>query len=254
MSIFRHNLERTQNDFFVMRTEKELISQIRQLRNIKPSPDWVVLTKSQILGENTNQPRVLISFLNFLFSRPVYAGLFALLVIAGVFGFSRNSLPGDPLYLIRRVAHKGEAVFVSKQEKPIFQLKLANERLKDLANASVRNLVPTISEFQANVSEAARTLSVIDASTSDPIVMKKIVNETRKLEENKQKAESLGVVIGEEGTTELNEALAKVTENLIKDLESRTLSEEKENILSEMKGLFEQGNYSSVLELYLTNQ
>ncbi len=241
-----------------MLTEKELISQIRQLRNIKPSPNWVFLTKSQILGDVGVRPQ---SFpqsfrdgvLTFLFSRPVYAGVFALLIIAGVFGFSRNSLPGDTLYLIRRAVHKGEAVFVSKQEKPIFQLKLANERLKDLTNASVKNLAPTISEFQANVSEAAKNLAAIGATTSDQTI-KKIVDETRRLEDNKQKAESLGVVIGEEGTTELNEALAKVSENLIKDLESRTLSEEKENILSEMKGLFEQGNYSSVLELYLTNQ
>ncbi|TSC53743.1 MAG: hypothetical protein LiPW31_313 [Microgenomates group bacterium LiPW_31] len=35
--------------------EKELISKIQELRQIKPRKDWVVLTKTQILGEQREQ-------------------------------------------------------------------------------------------------------------------------------------------------------------------------------------------------------
>jgi hypothetical protein len=166
----------------------------------------------------------------------------------------KNSLPGDILYTLRKAAHQGQAIFIPEEEKPAFQLKLANERLEDLTKAPARNLAPTINEFQANISEAAKNLVKIDATTSDPVVIKKIVEETKKLEENKQKVESLGVVIGEEGITELENALAKVVGDLIKDLEDRSLSEKKEGILNEMKELFETGKYAEALELYLINQ
>jgi hypothetical protein len=170
------------------------------------------------------------------------------------YGLVENSLPGDMLYVVRRVAHKVQVVLIPAQEKPSYQLKLANDRMEDLAKAPARNLVPTLNELQANISEAARDLSRIDATTSSPVMIKKIVDAAKKLEENKQKVESLGVVIGEKETNELQEALRKVTEDLIKDLDLRALSPEKQQVLVSMKDLFIQGKYAEALELYLVNQ
>ena len=233
-------------------TEKELIGKIRGLRQIKPNRDWVSLTKSQILGEEKKYTSL------FLFPvlklRPVYAGLIAVLILFGLLGFAQNSLPGDPLYSIKRITEKSQAVFVSEEEKPAFQLKLANDRLEDLTKASAKNLAPTINEFQANISAAAKNLAKIDATTTDSVVIKKIVEETKKLERGKQKVESLGVVIEGEETEEFAQALANMVGNLIEDLKTRTLTEEKEEILNQMKELFEEGKYSEALELYLINQ
>lgn len=238
-------------------TEKELIGKIRELRQIRPRKDWAVLTKRQILGETPEigWASVLEVFPRLVFQyKPAFATLIILGILVGAFGFAQNSLPGDSLYLLKKISERGQAVFVSQEEKPAFQLKLANERLEDLAKAPAKNLAPTISEFQANISEAARNLAKIDATTSDPVIIKKIVEETKKLEENKQKIEALGVVIGEEGTMELDNALGKVVENLIEDLETRTLTEEKEKVLEEMKELCQNGKYSEALEVYLINQ
>jgi len=231
----------------IMMMEKELIGKLRKLRQIQPNRDWVSLTKTQILGQ---EPR----FTFFPYFKPAFAGLVTVFILLSVFGygFVKNSLPGDLLYVIKKVAHEGQAIFVSESEKPAFQLKLANQRLEDLTKAPAKNLAPTISEFQANISEAAKTLSKIDATTSNPAVIKKIVAETKKLEENKEKVESLGVVIG--GTEELENALAKVVGNLIEDLKTRTLTEEKEKILEKMEELFQAGKYSEALELYWINQ
>ena len=238
--------------------EKQLIGKIRQLRQIKPRKDWVSLTKTQILPPTTFRE----GFFGNIFSpekwwgvpyfKPAFAVCIAVFLLFGMFGVVKNSLPGDLLYTIRKIAHESQAVFISENEKPAFQLRLANDRLEVLTKAPVKNLAPTITEFQANISEAAKSLSKIDATTSDSVVIKGIVEETKKLEENKQKVESLGVVI--EGTNELDNALAKVTGNLIADLETRTLSKEKEKILEEMKKLFEEKKYSEALELYLINQ
>jgi hypothetical protein len=240
--------------------EKELIGKIKELRQIKPRKDWVSLTKSQILGspaqisEKFMAGKEPVGFTFFPYLKPAFAGLITVFLFIGLIGFAQNSLPGDFLYPVKKISERGRAVFVSSEEKPAFQLKLANERLEDLTKASAKNLAPTIIEFQANISEAAKNLTKIDATTSDPVVMKKIVEETRKLEENKQKVESLGVVVEGKETEELGNALAQMVDSLIEDLESRTLTEEQETILSQVKELFEKGKYSDALELYLVNQ
>ena len=205
------------------------------------------MTKQEILGPD-------LGFTFFPYLKPALAGFLTIFILFGAFDLVKHSLPGDILYTIRKAVHKSQAVFMTEQEKPAYQLKLANDRLEDLTNVPVKNLAPTIYEFQANISEAVRNLAQIEATTSNPVAIKKIVEATKKLEQNKQKVESLGVVIGEEGTQELNNALARLVDNLIKDLEESTLTEGQEKILVKMRELFEQEQYSQVLELYLISQ
>lgn len=228
-------------------TDRELIGKIRELRQITPINSWVSFNKSRILGE---EPK----FTFFLYFKPVFVTVIAVFVVFGTFGYGlvKNSMPGDFLYAIRKIAHEYEAVFVPKNEQTAFQLKLANDRLEDLAKAPAKNLAPTISEFQANISEATKNLSKSDAATSSPGVIKQIVEQTQKLKENMKIAASLGFTTGDiEATGELDKATA---EYLIKYLDTLTLTEEKAKILDEMKNLFEGGKYSEALELYLINQ
>ena len=204
------------------------------------------MTKKEILGETKS----IFSF--FPFTKPALAGFVVVLAILGILGLAKTSLPGEPLYIIRKVAHFSRAILASQNEKPAVQLQLANDRLEDLTKASPKNLAPTIDEFQANISQAAKELQRMNMTTSTQATIKKIVEETKKLQENKQKVESLGVVI--DGTQELNSALEKITANLISDLENRTLTLEKQETLVKMKELFAEGKYSEILELYLTSQ
>lgn len=233
--------------------DKFLIAKLQELRQIKPKKDWASFTKTQILGREPGF--ALFPYFNIRFEfKPAFAGLIAVFILFTGFGYTlvKHSIPGDSLYAIRKTYHETRVFFVSQEEKPAFQLKLANDRLEDLAKAPVKNLAPTIIEFQANISEAVRNLAQIEASASSSAAIKKIVEETRKIEENKQRVESLGVVV--EGTEELENALGKIVENLIKDLEERTLDEERAEILVQMKELFEEKKYSEALETYLINQ
>jgi len=234
-----------------MTQDKALINGLRKLKQIKPSHDWVVFNKSRILGQDT------VSVFNFSFFpylKPAFASLTVLLVVFGTYGFAKNSLPGDPLYTVKRVYQKAQAVFVSNDEKSGYQLELANARLEDLVKAPAKNLAPTINEFQANISQATKNLAEITATTSNSAAIKKIAQEAKKLDENRQKIESLGVVIGDEGSAEFDSAMSKIVENIIKDMEGRTLSEDKINILDQMKTFFSEKKYSEALELYLINQ
>jgi hypothetical protein len=240
-------------------TDKQLIGELRKLRQIKPRKDWVVFTKTQILGSPAQISEKFMAgrepkFTLFPYLKPAFAGLIAAFALIGVVGFSLNSLPGDILYPVKKIAEKSQAVFVSIEEKPAFKLKLANERLEDLTKAEVKNLAPAISEFQSSISEAAKNLAKIDATTSDPGVIKKIAEETKKLEENREKVKSLGVVVEGKETEEFSNALSKIVNSLIEDLEETSLTEEKEEILDEMKKLIGEEKYSEALELYLINQ
>ena len=234
-----------------MMEEKELIGKIRGLRQIKPNRDWVSLTKSQILGEEKKYTSL------FLFPvlklRPVYAGLIAVLILFGLLGFAQNSLPGDPLYSIKKITERAQTVFVAEEDLPRVQLELADKRLEELARVAqenrVKNLSSAINETKASISEANKNL----AKASSPAEVKKIVDE---IEEKAQVInQTLGVAFGEEEIGELRQNSDKLyAEYLISDLETRTLTEEKAKILEEMEKLFEEGKYSEALEFYLINQ
>lgn len=244
--------------------DSKLIFKIQELKQIKPRKSWVVLTKSRIFEETepfrgrASEREGLSLFPLFFRLKPALATVLSLLVLIGIFGFAHNTVPGDFLYSVKKMTERSETFFASEEQKPKVNLELANKRLEELVKIAqanqVKKLAPAISEFQANISEAAKSLAKMGATTSDPAIIGKIVEETKKLEENKQKIESLGVIIGGEGTEEFNNALAKVVEDSIADLEDRTLLNGKKEILAAMKQLFEEEKYSEALELYLINQ
>lgn len=231
-------------------TENELIQKIQALKEIKPREDWVSLTKSRILEEG--------SVVGERFSinwRWVLGTVIVFGVLCGIFVFSQNSLPGDFLYPIKKITEKSQVIFIPPDEEPIFQLKLANERLEDLTRAPARNLAPTINEFQASLTQATENLvKIIESTTSQPIIIKKIVEETKKLKENKKKVEALGIVVESGEVEKLDSTIAKLVEREIKDLEDRSLTQKQQALLKEAKKAFERGDYSQALIkiLYLT--
>jgi len=239
---------------YMKMTEKELIGKIRELRQIQPSKDWVSLTKSQILGKEDKYNN-LISVFQILFSKPAYAGLVVVFVLFGLFGFSQNSLPGDLLYPIKKITEKSQAVFVSEEELPKYNLEIANKRLEELNEIAqtnqVKKLAPAISEFQANISEAAKSLAKVKGQD-----VEKIVAQTKKLEENKKKVEEVLAtkILSQETEESLISFYKTQAEMLINDLGNQTLTEEKEEILNQMKKLFEEEKYLETLELYFISQ
>jgi len=221
-------------------TEKELIGKIQELRQIKPRKDWVLSNKASILGENTG-------FVFFPYFKPALAGLVCVFTFIGLFGFSQDSVPGSLLYSIKKITEKGQSFFVSDEGKTDFALNLADKRLEELTRIAesnqVKNLPQAITEVQASISEAVKNLSGSDQKTLEKLA---------ELGKNKQIAEQ--ILAAQIDSEDLDNAYMNLTESLIQDLETRTLTEEQQEILSQMKKLFELGDYQQVLELYLTNQ
>jgi len=239
-------------------TEKQLISKLQELRQIKPSDDWVVFTKNRIFAAET-ETRVSVgfSFIAFLKElqrgerfvfrhKPVFAFALSVLILIGVFGFAQNSVPGDTLFSIKKITEKGQAVFVFEKDQAKHNFEMAGKRLDDLTKIAqeneVKNLASAINEYQESVFKAAESLAEMES-------VKEIVEEIKKLEEGEENVKSLGIEIGK--SEELDNALAKIVETEIKDLERKTLSEEKQEILAEVKQDYEAGNYYDALEKIL---
>lgn len=216
--------------------QDQLIQKIRLLRDIEPRKDWVLTTKDKILGEKIKTEL-------FPFFKPVYAGLFCLLFIVGIFDFSQEALPGESLYYLKKVTERGQFFLASIEEKPRIKLELANKRLEELneiaENNEVKKLASALDEFQANISEAAKELPKMKGIDQEVVV------QTQKLEENKQKIEK--TLATRLDTEELDSALALIVQREISDLEGRSLSEQEQEMLEGAKQDFENGNYSQAM-------
>lgn len=237
--------------------EADLIKKIRILKQIRPRKDWVLLMKKELFKKEAPSFRVYrdsVSVILEIFPRlfhyykPVLATfVFLGILITGAFSFAQNSLPGDFLFPLKKISEKSQAIFVSEEERPRAQLELANKRLEELTKIAETNqagkLAPAIEEFQASLSQAAKNLK------RPKKITKEIVAETKKLEENREKIEALGVVVGE--SEEFDNALAQLVEGEVKDLEERTLTDAQQELLEEAAEDFESGNFTQALEKIL---
>jgi len=259
--------------------EGNFINKIRGLRQIRPSKDWVVFTKKRIFEEepviarqyekensrgqaSTDSPFVSINRLfremGVVFNHKfAFATVFSLMILFGVLGFARISLPGDFLFPIKRMAEKGQAVFISQENQPDRDFEMAQKRLKELAkviqNNSVKNLALAINEYQANVSKVADNL----AKENDSKKVKEMILKVQELGKQEKQLETLGAVIGE--NEELDKAYAqqliKTLEPYIEDLKNSSLTEEQQKVLTEVeKDLADKNNEEALIKLLYINQ
>lgn len=239
-----------------MITEKQLIGKIKVLGQIEPRKDWVVLTKRRILGQPPTLGGLILDSFR-VFPRLFFQYKFALatlsliLILVGTFGFAQISLPGEYLFPLKKITERSRAIFVSETEKPKVELELANKRLEELTiiayTNQVKKLAPAISEFQASVSEAAQKLVKIKEPEDSREAGKAIVAEIKKLEENKKRVESLGVVVGD--AQDLENAMCQLAEREIENL--GTLTEKQQDLLGEAEEYLAEGECTLAFEQIL---
>ena len=209
--------------------EKDLIFKLKGLNKIAPEKKWVKTTKREILGPT------------FPIFQPILVG--SLLLLVAVFVFAQKSLPGEKLYAIKRLTEKGQTFFVSKEEKPKLDLELANKRLEELREIAEKNdvkkLAPAMKEVKEVSAQAAKSLKQVKKPDQE------IVEKTKEFEENRVLTQK--ILETEISTPEMNDAYKTLAENLIKEIEGSSLTENQAEILKEAKELFENGDYASAL-------
>jgi hypothetical protein len=236
-------------------TDRNLIKQLKALKEIKPREEWALLTKENLFKDEAKENKSIVSVIidaikelqkgeRFVFNhKPAFAFSFIAVICIGLFGFAQASVPGDSLFTLKKITEKGQAALISQKDKTKFDFQMVSKRLDDLARVaesnSSRNLSPAINEYKQTASGAVKNL----AESND---IKEIAGGVKKLEQNEEKIKSLGVEIGE--NADLDNALLNVVQREITSYESAELTEGELGLLSEAKMYFSEGRYSEALE------
>lgn len=227
--------------------EKQLINKLKELQQIKPRKDWVILVKNQIISQPEKKQTHRFSDFLSVFPALVYqrklAYAFAtfLFVMVGMFGLSQYQVTEQP-----------QTAFVSQENQLQNNFETANKKLDDLTQIvkdnKTENIAPAIKDFQASISEATRSL-ISNISQKNSKSIKDIAIQVKKIEDNKKQLQTLGVDLGAtKESKDLNDALAPLVQQEINDLEKTTLTEDQQKIMQEVKDLYADGKYSDALE------
>lgn len=236
-------------------TENQLIAKLKELKEIKPRNEWVILAKSEVFNsaiKKKNKARQynkgILEFLPAFFYQRKLALATAsfLFVIAGVFGFAQYTMPGDFLFPVKKISEQTQT-----------PLQIAYNRSQDLVQIveenKTQNIKPAINELKASINDAAKNLVQSLSQPSDKSSIQQIVAEIKKIQDNNKKLETLGVILNDTSEAkELNDVLAPIVEREIETLEKATLLEDQNKTLDEIRKMYEEGKYSDALEKILT--
>jgi len=235
-------------------TEKDLISKLQKLDQIKPRQDWVFSLKSEILNpkSETNPKFSNFEFLiSIFFSRKSLAYAFAtlLFIMVGMFGFAQYTVPGDMLFSVKKITEQSQAALSGqtglKQEVATLGSRI-NELTQLTKDGRTANISSAIDEVRQSASKVAESLKA--SSAKDPQSAKELASEVQKIKQ----LQTLADLSGTPEMKSLDDALATLVQNEITDLEKTTLTEAQKETLKEVKGLYDAGDFASALEEILT--
>ncbi len=243
-------------------TEKELIQKLRQIQDIEPREDWVVLAKNRILSENQEQKQSFIAQLVSVFEirpflKPALVTAFCFCLLLGTFSFSQDSLPGDMLYSVKRMGEKAKISLASEEEKPRVQMEITQDKLNELVQIAEgnkgRNLAPAVEEVEKSVKETAEAIKKVALAENNSDMFAEVKNKVEDIQEKKEIAEE--ILATKIDTQELEDSVNNyykvLVERELKDLEGRELSQMQQELADQVKELFEEGNYQEALEKIL---
>ena len=225
--------------------DSKLIFKLQQLKQIKPRKEWAVLVKNQIFENNISDVTSKATYASLLPNifkayfgkRLVYSLATLLFIISGVVGFVRYGV------LNVKVSQKSIAS-LSSTESPlknsdVEELKLKSQNLINVTKNKPQDFALAIKEIKT----AANNLT--EAIEKNPKLAGEVAMEVKN-------NGTLLSIVSETELEQASDALYKVIdEQMIKDLEKTTLTEDQKITFDEAKDLFEQAKYSDALEKIL---
>jgi len=249
-----------------MNGEKELINQIRTLREIKPDADWAVLSKARILGQEAigHKQSLLSLGSNFVFQyRAAFAGLLIAGLAGGTVAASQSALPGQPLYALKKATEKGMAIATGQDKNPAANLLLAAKRLEEIDVISQKNLLKNLPAafYEYKTAKAAAKKEVASMVKQNPANAGAIVKEAglamKDIDEKERQVYGvLGLEQNSTSTGDVSEAASdqEIVGSLIDYFrKGAVLSEEQTNDLVQVKKLYDESNYGQAIDYYLNS-
>jgi len=142
--------------------EKDLIKNLKDLKQIKPNQDWAFWLKSNILQTEPNnlynKPRVKLAVFSFIpkYQKVLIPSLMAFFFVFSV-SFAQTTLPGNVLYPIKTLTQNAKIHFASENTKPVVRLEVAKARMEDLGK--VKNHEKEVSVIAKNIGKDLEIVS-----------------------------------------------------------------------------------------------
>lgn len=253
--------------------DSDLIAKLSQLRQEKPREEWVVLTRQRLFEAEAQYglpplqgrrlwgilQRIgrLIEFTAQYAQRPALViPVLAVIVAGGAIGRGTlESLPGDTFYPLRVAVEQVPLRFSAAEERPVREFGLARQRLSDLRmvaeSNSLKNLPAAIEEFETNASKvSAEFIEIVENQPENALQTSRQIVQLQK--EKSEVEEILGTKIGEEQNKGIEDAIRVLVEYEVAYLETRSLTEEQEQLFESVKALIEEEDYATALETIWT--
>ena len=237
-------------------SEKKLIEQMRELKEIKPRQEWVVLAKARIFDESValKIPAQKIGFWDLIrywnselgiSKKMAYSFVAVIFISVGLVGFANNTVPGDMLFSIKKITEQSTAA-LSGETLLRQNLATLNNRINDLAQVSKEGKTAKISSAMSEVS--------VNASALTENLKKELVADSATIKEIAVSLKTLASIIGTDlsENSEMKILYKTVVESQIADMEKSTLTEKQAEVLEEAKELYKEEKYLSALEIILT--
>jgi len=249
-----------------MNSEKAIISQIKSLKDIKPDHDWVILNKARLLGSealNVKRPAFSVLFDLMLQRRMVLAALVMLGALSGTVFAAQGSLPGEPLYAVKKATERGMAIAMGQNNDPAANLQLAAKRLEEIDLISQKNLVKNLPAafYEYKTAKAAAKKEVAAKVKENPAKAGQIVKEAGVAIKNINDKEKqvYGVLGVDESASSTNNGIENASDKQIVESlvdyfkKGAVLSYEQASDLARVKKLYEDGKYGEAIDVYLSS-
>jgi hypothetical protein len=218
-------------------TQKQLIDQIKALKEIKPRKEWAVLLKSQILEEKKLEPiqeqsaGLIDIFCSVFFQKKLaYSFAAVLFLIVGIVSFTKL-LPTEKM--------PQQIASLTTQTESIQNVADLNNKISDLAKATKESSAAG-NDINTKISALAKSLK--NTQVKDPQTIKKIA---------KTLADISGKDLNKNSDQDVKDIYQTIVQSQIADLQKTTLNNDQKNALAKAKDLYDTGKYGEALEKIL---
>ena len=221
-----------------MTEQQDLIQKIKELKGVQPSEKWLSSTRENLINR-VNLSHDFISqesYFNWLtFPRLTVLAASLMIVFLVGSGFmieaSRNSLPGELLYPIKKITERAQNQITSKENQAELKADFASRRLEELNKMSVDSLTPeekaekteqVVNDFNNNLADISSYIKNVPKEKVAAVAEK-----TRKIKENLTKTKDEASLAFQGKLEEAGKLVEKINSEILAAL-VRNEKEEKD--------------------------
>ena len=216
--------------------EYQVIQKIKKLQQIKPRKDWVVFSKKQILGPESEEKTPLFAWM-FLPIRKralVLASLFIAMALTGIFFYLNSQTPSSSILVSEDQDEAKVLSSLQGLEKNLKEIKLSLDNLKNVKDQSQALVMAEI--VKSTAKEGTRMVDNIKDSQRS--LSKEVLASLN----------GIGNTYKELGET-ANDTQIEMIEGLIEYLKQVSLSEEDQARLQKAEQYYNEGKYTEAMIL-----